>query len=150
MTTKSCIRCGICKPLSEFYRHDRMADGTLNKCKQCCKREAGMNRMKNHDRYKRYDMLRSNEPHRSSLRKRVVSEYRANHPDRVAANNAVRNAVLNGSLQKTPCIVCGDSAVAHHADYSRPLDVVWLCQMHHKQTHAMAAKLIAQYGVEAE
>ena len=34
---KSCIVCGILKPISEYYTHKRMADGHLNKCKDCCK-----------------------------------------------------------------------------------------------------------------
>lgn len=34
---KTCICCGGSKPLPEFYVHPRMGDGTLNKCKDCCK-----------------------------------------------------------------------------------------------------------------
>lgn len=44
-----------------------------------------------------------------------------------------------GLLKKQPCWVCGEKAIAHHPDYDRPLDVVWLCQPHHKQTHALVA-----------
>jgi hypothetical protein len=34
-------------------------------------------------------------------------------------------------------MVCGtqDRVQAHHEDYSRPLDVVWLCPTHHKARH---------------
>ncbi len=33
-----------------------------------------------------------------------------------------------------PCIVCGDLPVhKHHPDINRPLEVVFLCPLHHKQ-----------------
>ncbi|MFC3331681.1 hypothetical protein ACFOEM_04310 [Paenalcaligenes hominis] len=35
------------------------------------------------------------------------------------------------------CEVCGKSKVdAHHDDYSKPLEVRWLCREHHMQHHA--------------
>lgn len=39
-TKKECIRCGEAKDLSHFYKHKGMADGHLNKCSSCCKKEA--------------------------------------------------------------------------------------------------------------
>lgn len=38
---KICFRCGIEQPLTEYYRHPRMADGHLNKCKTCTKSDSG-------------------------------------------------------------------------------------------------------------
>jgi hypothetical protein len=33
-------------------------------------------------------------------------------------------------------VVCGaKKSVAHHEDYKKPLDVIWLCQEHHKAVH---------------
>lgn len=37
-------------------------------------------------------------------------------------------AVMSGKLRRLPCQQCGAlSAEMHHPDYSRPLEVVWLC-----------------------
>lgn len=53
-----------------------------------------------------------------------------------AAHKAVSNAIRDGKLTPLPCQVCGIQEVeAHHPDYSRPLDVVWLCRHHHSQIH---------------
>ena len=41
-----------------------------------------------------------------------------------------------GKVQKGVCSVCGEVKVeAHHEDYSKPFDVVWLCRKHHVEYH---------------
>jgi hypothetical protein len=114
-----------------------MGDGLLGKCKSCTKKDSTNHRNADIEKARQYDNERAQLPHRRELRRRVAKEYVARFPERKAANNAVSNAVRDGRLQRQPCWVCGEKAVAHHPDYSAPLDVVWLCQAHHKQTHAL-------------
>lgn len=52
-------------------------------------------------------------------------------------HNAVRRAVEKGLLIRLPCEVCGATpSEGHHEDYSKPLQVKWLCRKHHLGHHA--------------
>lgn len=139
MSSKRCFKCLCEKPLDAFYKHARMGDGHLNKCKDCAKNDVMKHRQEHWESVRAYDRLRASQPHRVASRLRIVAEYNAKYPHRKKANTAVGRAVREGRLQKQPCWVCGEKAVAHHPDYDRPLDVVWLCQPHHKQAHALVA-----------
>lgn len=51
----------------------------------------------------------------------------------------LRGAVKAGKIKRQPCEVCGTSKVeGHHDDYSKPLDVRWLCPTHHRAIHQPA------------
>jgi hypothetical protein len=132
---KTCFKCSTLKPLTDFYPHPQMGDGHLNKCKACAKRDVAEHRAANIDAIREYDRQRGSLPHRIELRKRVWERWAAQHPERLLAQRAVNNAVRDGRLQPLPCWVCNASAEAHHPDYSSPLDVVWLCRIHHRQAH---------------
>ena len=47
LTTKVCFKCNRELPLSSFYKHPQMADGHLNKCKDCTKRDVHQKYMDN-------------------------------------------------------------------------------------------------------
>ena len=133
---KPCIRCGESKPISEFYVHKMMADGHLNKCKSCCRSDATANRVRHLSRYRQYDRERfSTLRRRMSVEKQRIS-YRTKYPEKRAAHVATGNAIRSGKLIKGPCEVCGSLVVdAHHDDYSKPLEVRWLCRVHHLIHH---------------
>jgi len=135
---KICFKCKVEKDRTDFYKHPAMKDGLLGKCKECSKKDSIQHRNDNLESYRSYDRERSKLPHRLELGVKINKEYRAKYPDRYKANTEVSNAVRDGRLEKWPCMVCGDvKSVGHHPDYSRPLDVVWLCQIHHKEAHAL-------------
>lgn len=134
---KTCFKCNVEQPLTEFYKHPQMGDGHLNKCKTCTKADMKNSRASNAEHYRDYERKRASLPHRKELRERVNASYHAEHPMRRKARISVGNAVRDGRLVPQPCFVCGRKAEAHHPNYDEPLDVVWLCPSHHKQAHAL-------------
>ena len=69
--------------------------------------------------------------------KSSTQKYKAKYPERVLATNKVNNAVRDGRALKEPCIMCGitKDIHGHHKDYSKKLDVVWMCRFHHDSFH---------------
>jgi len=140
-TTKRCFKCGRIKPLSDFYKHSQMADGHLNKCKECAKRDVNENRNKNIERCRDYDRARyardgSRGEASPEAKNRAKAAWIRRNPEARRAHQAVSNAIRDGKLQRQPCEVCGAKKTqAHHDDYSKPLDVRWLCSMCHQDEH---------------
>ncbi len=133
---KECFKCHVTKPLFDFYKHSAMGDGHLNKCKQCTKRDAHNHRNENLEKVREYDRTRGKLKHRKELAAKNTRDYRKRFPGRYKAHQKVNFAIRRGVLIKTPCEVCGKEHVeAHHSDYSRPLQVTWLCHEHHKEIH---------------
>lgn len=151
--SKRCFKCLQVLPLEAFYKHSMMSGGRMNKCKECTKRDVKEHRQANLERVRAYDKLRGSMPHRVAARKeyaqteagklahkRALDKQKAIRPKQAAARYAVSNALRDGKLVKLPCVVCGSEKVeGHHADYDRPLDVVWLCNRHHREAHALVA-----------
>ena len=130
---KVCFKCGAGKPLSEFYKHPKMADGHVNKCKECNKIDVRENRANKLKYYREYDRKRG-----SRQSADCVKEYRKAYPNKYSAHCKVNNAIRDGRLQRgTECETCGseENLVAHHDDYLKPLDVRWMCQACHVNWH---------------
>lgn len=66
------------------------------------------------------------------------------HPEKVDARNAVAIALYKGLLVRPEtCSACGvqDKKInAHHPDYAKPLDVVWLCYRCHAEEEKRGTK----------
>ena len=61
---------------------------------------------------------------------------RKKYPEKKVARRKLRYAVKHGKIKKEPCIKCGNTkSQGHHYDYKFPLDVFWLCPLHHTQLH---------------
>lgn len=68
-----------------------------------------------------------------------AKKIRARSPEehqKYLARKTVENHIRAGKLIRQPCERCGAlNAQAHHEDYSKPLDVMWLCPRDHKARH---------------
>lgn len=137
-TTKTCFKCKVEKPITEFYVHPQMGDGRLNKCKACTKADVSENYRANLEHYVEYERSRSKRPER----KMMVTEYVKRRPKhKRAANYAVSNAIRDGRLTRMPCEICGsEKSEAHHDDYTKPLEVRWLCRKHHLEHHGKQSR----------
>lgn len=131
---KQCFKCLTEKPLTEFYKHKEMADGHLNKCKSCTKKDVHHRRHHSDSREKilAYDRARGN---RQGYE--YTKQYRALYPKKYRAHNIVNSAIKSKKLFREPCEICGNEVThAHHDDYDKPLNVRWLCSQHHQEWHA--------------
>ena len=82
------------------------------------------------ERHKRYYQT-----HAEQL-KAYSRNYYKNNPHIGSAHRQVQTEKEKGTLIKASCAECGDENThAHHDDYSRPLDIRWLCAHHHMHFH---------------
>lgn len=147
---KRCFKCEQEKPRTEFYRHPQMGDQLLGKCKECTKRDMGITRKANLDYYRAYDRERGKTPERKAETAARTKVRRATKSGYQAAHNAVARAIVKGLINRAACLMCGDTkVVAHHDDYSKPLDVMWLCTVHHKARHAFLEMMEATEAIAA-
>jgi hypothetical protein len=146
-TVKTCFKCQRELPVAEFYRHPQMADRHLGKCKQCTRTDVQDNYRKRREQYAHYERKRFQDPERRAAIQHYARISRGRDPMKYQARNATNNAIRDGKLIRKPCEVCGAKAQAHHIDYSRPLDVRWLCHAHHLAEHGKQAISFARNDI---
>lgn len=149
---KICKTCGIKKELSCFHNHKATKDGKTSSCKDCAKqravtwnkanperKRASSNKWAKENSERRNEISRNYFKNNKNAHVSIVREYRKNNPIKRSAHNKVAIAVKNGELIKPmSCECCGvftDTLHAHHCDYSKPLDVNWLCVQCHNDWH---------------
>lgn len=154
---KKCFKCFAIKPLSEFYKHGAMADRHLNKCKECTKKDSRQHRESNLEKVREYDRNRPNakervEKHLRRMKRIMIEEpekfkqvrmqchnWRRNNKGKSSAHCKLARAIRIGKITKpNQCERCDSTEHihGHHEDYSKPLDVVWLCPDCHGKRHA--------------
>jgi len=136
MKYKKCGRCQTNKETTEFYKSSLTTSGFRSYCKKCCYSASRIWREKNIDKvrdfmriYQREYMKKTN----YKYFKKWVRENKKHFMLMHRAHSAVAKALRVGKINKEPCVVCGNrKSQAHHEDYARKLEVIWLCSIHHK------------------
>jgi hypothetical protein len=134
---KTCRKCGQEKNVEEFYVHQRMTDGRLNMCKECVKCRVKDHRTNNVESIREYDRNRSKTEKRRKHISLTSKLWRKNNPDKLRAHSMVGYAIAKKKIIKGKCQVCGKDGIihGHHDDYTKPIDVRWLCPVCHSATH---------------
>ena len=131
---KVCFKCGIEKPLSDYYKHSQMGDGYLNKCKVCTKKDVKGNydvniqdtnfitkeRKRGREKYHRLYLGTGKANIEESKR------YYLKYPEKEKAKNYSQH--LNKPF---------DGAEKHHWSYNEEhyKDVIWLSKKQHMKGH---------------
>lgn len=147
VASKACASCFQVRPLSEFYTHKTTADKLEPSCKACCRTAAKINRLRKQTDHEWAAKERARCREKTAryraqgkvwkspeAAKRWAKENRHKRTAHIRANSALRS----GSIQKPDCcsICCVKTPTLemHHNDYSKPLDVQWLCLACHGLT----------------
>lgn len=69
-------------------------------------------------------------------RKLNLEKYKSANKHKIKMRSILNKALLKGTVVKSSCVICGNKKVeAHHDDYTKPLDIKWLCRSHHGAWH---------------
>jgi hypothetical protein len=69
---------------------------------------------------------------------RVIADWRRNNPEKRSAHRAVYKAIVAGKITRPElCDICKVACKpqGHHKDYSKKLEVDWLCGNCHRDIH---------------
>jgi hypothetical protein len=158
---KLCIKCNFIKPIEEFSKHCRRKDGHSSQCKECQKKynkkyyvknDVGLKRAASQYRGDNRESI--NKQRRGYQKSKIGSELikarnaarKEKYPEKIKAMDYVKNALKRGRIERRPCRICKATKTmhAHHDDYSKPLDVEWLCQTDHIFWHKLLNEWEAQ------
>lgn len=158
---KTCNVCKENKSIGNFYKQKAGLYGRTGECKSCRKLRSIKWAKENKEKKREYEKKRSllvdrKEEHKiwreknpnyfkeyynqnKDIRLKCNKRYLENNPNRSKTYAIYRKAIRDKLIIKSDqCQICGMSNIkihGHHFDYSKPLQVTWLCIKCHKDVH---------------
>lgn len=133
-----CRYCGVFKRLDELVKDKDFKYDRRNECYECraaaCRRYYASNASAVIQRTTRYKQTVAGKEVVTRGTYRMVAKY----PEKRRARAMVQRAVREGRMLKpTDCSRCNSGGLieGHHEDYSKPLEVMWLCHLCHRRLH---------------
>ena len=146
--------CELCKKEKDpscFYKN------YAHRCKECKRLYAKKYRETHLERIKEYDRNRPNAKERNEKYKIYKAKMRVENPekydrifhspnkrfrtkykDKAHAENLLNNAIRDKKIiRPNECSVCHKICIphGHHFDYTKPLEVIWVCPACHSKIH---------------
>jgi len=133
---KKCIKCGKMKDESEFNKHPKNSDGLQLYCILCDNESSRASYFNNltYNRLKRKEWQKKN----AEKQKEYIKRYQQQNKHKINARSLLNYYLKKGDVIKPLyCEKCGEQEklYAHHHDYSKPLEVQWLCKNCHILEH---------------
>jgi hypothetical protein len=144
MKTKRCWVCKETKTVDLFYKNRSNLDGLTGCCKECEKQKVKERYRTYHSKHierfrKHYEDNKETVRERQrNTSKRLWKIWYEKNKEKHTARAKLRYAVGTGKLQRpTKCTRCPstEKIQGHHPDYTKPLEVIWLCHKCHEYEH---------------
>lgn len=128
---KTCSACGITKPLDSFVKNRHRPGGRGSPCIVCWRRNDAL---RHRAKFQNDASHRQASNKARSLRRKPYKRDPVKNKARLALAHAVQRGEI---IRPSACEKCGTTCQphGHHEDYSKPLDVQWLCKDCHAKVH---------------
>lgn len=130
---KKCSQCKKVKDESEYYLR---LGKRVAYCKVCSRKYSTAYYYRNREQRLKDSKKRYEKSKERLFRKVKDRSKKKNVRKKILTRTTTRNAIYNGKIEKKPCQECGNKdSQAHHENYDKPFEIIWLCKNCHHKLH---------------